>query len=203
MAPGELFAALSDSESAEEAIAVLRREGGLDEWFEESDDLGGLDQFECEVLERAEQDARGLTPEQFLRDLELQAEKLRAIRDKDNGIEFLTIHGAKGRQWPHVIVVGCDEGTLPHARALKVDAEQEARGEGIEAERRLAYVAFTRAEQRLDLHHDHDRPSPFLQEAGLLPGASREARRPPPVPQPPGFAQAKSGLGRLLGRRRR
>ncbi len=203
LAPGELFTLLSDCETAVEAVTLLRHEGGFDEWFEESDDMSGLDQFEAEVLERAEQDAAGLTPREFLEDLEFQAEKLRAIRDKDNGIEFLTIHGAKGRQWPHVIVIGCDEGTMPHARALKVEPEKEARGEGIEGERRLAYVAFTRAEQRLDLHYDRDRPSPFIADAQLLPQASRTARKPPPVPQPPGLAQAKSGLGRLFTRRRR
>lgn len=202
LAPGELFTMVSECESAAEAVFVLRGEGGLDAWFEESDGLGGLDQFECEVLERAEQDAEGLTPEEFLDDLEQQAEKLRAIRDKDSGIEFLTIHGAKGRQWPHVVVVGCDEGTMPHARALKVDPEQEAKGEGIEGERRLAYVAFTRARERLDLHHDRERPSPFLAEAEVLPRTSREARTPPPIPQAPGLAQAKGGLSRLLKRRR-
>jgi superfamily I DNA/RNA helicase len=201
LAPKDLFTLLSDCESAAEAVFTLRGEGGLDAWFEESDSLGGADPFEGEVLERAEQDAKGRTPHQFLSDLEHQAEKLRAIRDKDNGIELLTIHGAKGRQWPHVVVVGCEEGTMPHARALKVEPDKEARGEGIEGERRLAYVAFTRAQQHLDLHYDRERPSPFLKEAGMLPQASRQARTPPPPPKPPGFAQAKSGLGRLLRRR--
>ncbi|HYJ21515.1 MAG TPA: ATP-dependent helicase [Solirubrobacterales bacterium] len=200
LAPGDLFTAVRDCESAAEAVFVLRGEGGLDAWFEESDDLGGLDQFEIEVLERAEQEAAGRTPREFLADLEHQTEKLRAIRDEDHGIEFLTIHGAKGRQWPHVILVGCEEGTMPHAKALKVEPRQEALGEGIEGERRLAYVAFTRAQERLDLHFDRKRPSPFLREAGVQ--TSREARTPPPVPKPPGLARgAKSGLGRLLRRR--
>jgi superfamily I DNA/RNA helicase len=169
LAPGELFAALADCEAAAEAVALLRGEGGLESWFEESDDLGGLDQFEVEVLEQAEQDAAGRTPREYLEDLEYQAEELRATRDKKEGIEFLTIHGAKGRQWPRVIVVGCEEGTMPHAKALKVEPRKEAMGEGIEAERRLAYVAFTRAERQLDLHFDEERPSPFLIDAEILP----------------------------------
>jgi superfamily I DNA/RNA helicase len=201
LAPGELLALVGDCESAAEAVFVLRGEGGLDAWFEESDGLGGLDQFECEVLERAEQEAAGRTPAQFLADLEQQAEKLRAIRDEEGGIELLTIHGAKGRQWKQVIVVGCDEGTMPHAQALKVEPRQEAMGEGVEGERRLAYVAFTRAEEQLDFHYDRERPSPFLEEAGLLPRTSREARTPPPVPKPPGLSSAKGGLGKLLRRR--
>ena len=62
-----------------------------------------------------------------------------------------------------------------------------ARGEGIEAERRLAYVAFTRAGRRPELYHDPGRPSPFLAEAGLVdaPERRRVKRTPPPVPQPP------------------
>ena len=86
-----------------------------------------------------------------------------------------------------VVVFGCDDGTLPHARALAVDAEAQARGEGIEAERRLACVAFTRAGRRLEVYHDPGRPSPFLAEAGLVdaPERRRAKRTPPPVPQPP------------------
>ena len=45
---------------------------------------------------------------------------------------------------------GCDEGQLPHARSLEVSPQERAAGEGIEAERRLAYVAFTRAAARAD-----------------------------------------------------
>jgi DNA helicase-2/ATP-dependent DNA helicase PcrA len=216
LAPGDLFSILHDCEAADEAILILRGEGGLEGWFSDDDGLGGADQFECEVLEQAEQDAAGRTPEQFLLDLEEQARKLQAIRDREHGIEFLTIHGAKGRQWPHVIVVACEEGTMPHAKALQVDPEKERKGEGVEAERRLAYVAFTRAQERLDLHHDKERPSPFLREAELLPRTSRPPRQAPPRPQPlsgrrSGSAQGKEapdgsapskrgGLGGLLRR---
>ncbi|HEY2055644.1 MAG TPA: ATP-dependent helicase [Solirubrobacterales bacterium] len=202
LAPGPLLTEVADSETAREAIVVLRGEGGLDAWFEESDDLGGLDQFEVEVLERAQADAADRTPTEYLADLEQQAAKLRAIRDEEEGIEFLTIHGAKGRQWPLVIVVGCEEGTMPHTKALKVDPTEEARGEGVEGERRLAYVAFTRAKERLDLHFDKTRPSPFLADAGIQPQTSREARTPPPLPRPPGHGKGKKrGLGGLLRRR--
>ena len=52
------------------------------------------------------------------------------MRDEINGIELLTIHGSKGRQWPHVVLVACDEGALPHAQSLAVDTKQLERGEG-------------------------------------------------------------------------
>ena len=63
---------------------------------------------------------------------------------------------------------GCDEGQLPHARSLEVSPQERAAGEGIEAERRLAYVAFTRAQRGLTLHWTTGAASRFLTEAGLL-----------------------------------
>ncbi len=205
LAPGELFEQLAACGDAAAAVALLRGPGGLDDWFDDEDRMGGLDQFECEVLEQAERDAARLTPREYLDDLVRQAAKLKASRDKQDGIELSTIHGAKGRQWPRVIVVACEERALPHARSLEVGAEEAARGEGIEAERRLAYVAFTRAQERLELQYDKERPSRFLREAHLIAptaGAERAARKAPPVPQPAGSREpaAKQRLGRLLRR---
>jgi superfamily I DNA/RNA helicase len=206
LAPGELFTRLAACNDGAAAIVLLRGPGGFDAWFEDEDNLGGLDQFECEVLEQAERDAKKLTPREYLELLERQARALQAIRDKQNGIELSTIHGAKGRQWPQVIVVACEEGALPHPRSLEVSAEEVAHGEGIEAERRLGYVAFTRAQKHLQLHFDKDRPSRFLTEAGLIAAPSRPARPPrvpPPVPQPPGMRDPSArNLAKLLRRGR-
>ena len=167
-------------------MRMLRGLGGLDEWFENEDGMGGLDQFECEALEQAEQNAKGMSPRDYLRELEDQARRLRACRDSKEGIELSTIHGAKGRQWPHVIVVACEEKMLPHKRSLEgVSDEDRARGEGLEAERRLGYVAFTRAQECLEIHYDAEHPSVFLYESGIIkPPAksSRSPRKPPPVP---------------------
>jgi superfamily I DNA/RNA helicase len=102
--------------------------------------MGGLDQFECEALEQAEQNAKGMSPRDYLQELEDQARRLQACRDSKEGIELSTIHGTKGRQWPHVIVLACEEKMLPHKRSLEdVSDEDRARGEGLEAERRLCY----------------------------------------------------------------
>jgi UvrD-like helicase C-terminal domain len=88
----------------------------------------------------------------------------------------------------------CEEGVLPHARSARVEPSQEARGEGIEAERRLAYVAFTRAQERLDLHYDRAHPSHFLAEAGVLPRTTRPARIPPELLSAPKPASLWSRL---------
>ena len=64
--------------------------------------------------------------------------------DEREQVQLLTIHGSKGLEWPIVFVAGLEEGTLPHERSLGTP-------EGIEEERRLCYVAMTRAGERLHL----------------------------------------------------
>jgi len=83
--------------------------------------------------------------------------------DRDQA-QLLTIHAAKGLEWPVVFVGGLEEGTLPHERSLIDPA-------GIEEERRLCYVALTRAAERLYLSWASGRargretkPSRFLGE---------------------------------------
>jgi len=66
------------------------------------------------------------------------------ISEEASEIMLLTIHGAKGLEWPVVIVAGCNEGILPSNQSLGNE-------ELIEAERRLMYVAMTRAEDHLIL----------------------------------------------------
>jgi superfamily I DNA/RNA helicase len=86
-----------------------------------------------------------------------------------DGIELTTIHRAKGRQWPGVHLFGCEENQLPHRRALEVGQGERDAGEGLEAERRLAYVAFTRAQKTLAVHPIESAVSRFLSEAGVEP----------------------------------
>jgi DNA helicase-2/ATP-dependent DNA helicase PcrA len=80
--------------------------------------------------------------------------------DVENAVTLSTIHAAKGLEWPAVFLVACEEGALPHARA-----------ESLPEERRLAYVALTRARDRLVLTRAEERlrqpqkPSRFLAEA--------------------------------------
>lgn len=90
-------------------------------------------------------------------------------------VQLLTVHAAKGLEWPIVFVVGLEEGMLPHERSL-------ATPEGIEEERRLCYVAVTRAGERLYLSWAAGRtrgqklkPSRFLQEIEAY-GKERQAQ---------------------------
>ena len=87
--------------------------------------------------------------------------------DAENHIVLMTLHSAKGLEYPVVFLVGCEEGIFPHNRALLDPAE-------LEEERRLAYVGLTRARERLLVSHAWQRmlfgqsqynpPSRFLAE---------------------------------------
>ena len=69
--------------------------------------------------------------------------------DEQAQVSLLTIHNAKGLEFPIVFLAGMEEGLFPHIRSIKVDEGSPI--EKMEEERRLCYVAMTRAEKRLYL----------------------------------------------------
>ena len=87
--------------------------------------------------------------------------------DGDNRVMLMTLHAAKGLEFPLVFLAGCEEGIFPHSRSL-ADPEE------MEEERRLAYVGITRARELLHVSHAESRslygntqynpPSRFLEE---------------------------------------
>ena len=72
------------------------------------------------------------------------------------------MHTTKGLEFDHVAVLGMDDGGFPSERTLSEAADRQR---ALEEERRLAYVAWTRARRSLLLLYDPAAPSVFLQEA--------------------------------------
>src|SRR5699024_11131794 len=110
-------------------------------------------------------DARGSLDE-FLEDIALVTDLDRETADEDR-ISLMTIHLAKGLEFPYVYIVGLEEDLFPSAMSMNTRSE-------LEEERRLFYVALTRAEQRAYLTYTQSRyrwgklidaePSRFIDE---------------------------------------
>ena len=80
----------------------------------------------------------------------------------DAPLSLATAHGTKGLEFDHVAVIGMDAGRFPSRRSV-TDTEDPTRA--LEEERRLAYVAWTRARRSLTLVYDPLTPSQFMLEA--------------------------------------
>jgi len=101
----------------------------------------------------------------FLQEISLYSDQ-DAIRGEQSLVTLMTLHNAKGLEFRAVFMIGMEEGIFPHARSIE---EQ-----GLEEERRLAYVGMTRAQERLVLTHasarslwgsrSYNLPSRFIDE---------------------------------------
>ena len=113
----------------------------------------------------------------------------------EDGVQLMTLHSAKGLEFPQVFLAGMEEGLFPNARSV----EEEGR---LEEERRLAYVGITRARQKLVLSYAESRrlhgqdmygiPSRFLRE---IPGALLHEVRPKVQVSRPAFTASPRRLG--------
>ena len=141
------------------------KEEGTDEAFSKIENIDEL----VNVMMGLEQGEESVLLETFLDKVSLVTD-VDLYEDKGNRISLMTLHCAKGLEFPMVFIVGVEEGLLPHYR----------RGEEIEdmeEERRLFYVGMTRAKQRLFLSRAEERstfgvgranlPSRFLDELPL------------------------------------
>ncbi|HEY5976812.1 MAG TPA: UvrD-helicase domain-containing protein [Solirubrobacterales bacterium] len=103
--------------------------------------------------------------EEFLQQISLYTEQ-DGLREEESLVTLMTLHNAKGLEYDTVFIVGCEEGSFPHMRALEEGGEEE--------ERRLCYVGITRARQRLYMtwarerrlfgRAEHNLPSRFVDE---------------------------------------
>jgi DNA helicase-2/ATP-dependent DNA helicase PcrA len=119
-----------------ELIQFILDETGFVEWlrgtFEGTRRLGSIRQLREEAADFNELTAF----------LGYAGQRSDGFLDSNNGVQLSTIHAAKGLEFDAVFVIGLEEGTLPHGRALKTSRDPGG-------ERRLCYVAMTRARDRL------------------------------------------------------
>ncbi len=100
--------------------------------------IAGAAEFD---LEREREGESELSPlEEYLQQVSLYTEQ-DGLRADESLVTLMTLHNAKGLEYDTVFIVGCEEGSFPHMRALEEGGEEE--------ERRLCYVGITRARRRL------------------------------------------------------
>jgi DNA helicase-2/ATP-dependent DNA helicase PcrA len=176
-----LMATASDADVATILEAVLDRSGYLEALEAErtieaegrTENLQELVGVAREFQETADDPSLS----HFLQDISLYSDQ-DAIRGEESLVTLMTLHNAKGLEFRAVYLLGMEEGIFPHSRSIE---EQ-----GVEEERRLAYVGMTRAREHLTLMHASSRslwgsrgynlPSRFLDE--LPSSVERERLRP-------------------------
>ncbi len=164
------------------------------------------------------QELSGVAAELIARDpdagLDQFLEQVSLIGEQDNydeeesSVTLMTLHIAKGLEFPVVFIVGLEDGIFPHYRSMTDSAE-------LEEERRLLYVGITRAQKRLYLCHawgrtlfgqtNYNPPSRFLQRAagepaGRAGGGRRIRSRPTGCPRPVPRRKSSQNRGGVLRR---
>lgn len=157
------------SEFVEEMIKAFNIRGAYNPKDEEDmNRLLNIEQFVSSVKE-----FEALNPEatlsEFLENITLSSENDEI--GQDGAVTIATVHAVKGLEFKVVFIVGLEEGLFPISRAMNSNAE-------LEEERRLMYVAITRAEERLFMTHcskrymyresQYQTPSRFCRELGIL-----------------------------------
>jgi ATP-dependent DNA helicase UvrD/PcrA len=161
-------------ENLQELVGVARE-------FDAGEDAGGLDAFLQQIALVADADTR---------------------RDDEGLVTLMTLHNAKGLEYPIVFMIGCEEGVFPHSRSLDEGT--------LEEERRLCYVGITRAMRDLYMTYARRRavfgaqsyglPSRFLSEippdltdrAGTLQAIGAVAAAENPRPRAMSWSSARS-----------
>ena len=153
-----------------ECVERICTESGYEKYIRELGDMDrfeNLSEFKRIASEYENNFGEQVSLKEFINQISLQSE--------DDGeeacdmVKLMTIHAAKGLEFPYVFIIGFSEGIFPSAKTI-----EERKKMGLEEERRLCYVAITRAEKRLFLldsegytqNGKQKLPSRFLKEIG-------------------------------------
>lgn len=144
-------------------LAELQSKAANDPEFQ--DDINNLQELVNVAEEFVPEEEDNLLGE-FLQQVALVSD-LDSMQDEANNVTMMTLHAAKGLEFPTVFIAGMDEGIFPSQRTLQVPSE-------VEEERRLMYVGITRAEEKLYLvsakrrqtwgEYRYYNPSRFIEE---------------------------------------
>lgn len=144
-------------------LAELQSKAATDPEFQ--DDINNLQELVNVAEEFVPEEENNVLGE-FLQQVALVSD-LDSMEEESNNVTMMTLHAAKGLEFPTVFIAGMDEGIFPSQRTLQVPSE-------VEEERRLMYVGITRAEEKLYLvsakrrqtwgEYKYYNPSRFIEE---------------------------------------
>ncbi len=145
----------------------IKKELSSSKLLEDEIRLENLNEFKG-VTKSYEEEQGSATLEDFLDEISLVSD-LAEHQDGSNRVSLMTVHSVKGLEYDYVFIVGMEEGIFPHYNAIN-DGSQSA----IEEERRLCYVAITRAKKKLYIlaaksrmlfgNTNINKPSRFIEE---------------------------------------
>ncbi len=135
----------------EEAITFIEKEMGLQDYIKKQGNEGNKLERSSDDVRDLKIAARGICQLKVLSNIPIiwwpNTTKQKKAPVNENSIQLMTIHRAKGLEFDAVYIAGAVEGNLPHDYAL--DAWRKGDDKPIEEERRLMYVAMTRARKSL------------------------------------------------------
>ncbi|MBQ8402062.1 MAG: UvrD-helicase domain-containing protein, partial [Clostridia bacterium] len=157
---------------ASEVIGDVLTGSGYEDYIRQNGSMERLDnlaEFKRTAWQKEQEYGEAYTLDLFLQQVTLESD--REDEEEADRVKLMTIHASKGLEFPVCFVTGMTEGIFPSGRTL-----EERKEAGLEEERRLCFVALTRAMQRLyltesegtsdDSTHRAKRPSRFLYDIG-------------------------------------
>ncbi len=137
---------LEEKDISELTRDLLNKSGFMEFYRRDGDNnrLDNIAEFMTALIDYEQTSGEDVELSEYLQELSLYTDA--DIGDDSNRVRLMTIHVAKGLEFPYVFIYGMSEDILPNARSL-----QERKMKALEEERRLAYVAVTRAKKELYL----------------------------------------------------
>lgn len=147
-------------DSVSEAVEAVVEMSGLERMLRSEDEEAGEDRLAnvqelVSAADRYEEEAEEPTLADFLHRISLVSDQ-DAVDESAGCVMLMTLHAAKGLEFPAVFLVGLEQGMLPHERALSARGEHQDEDD-VEEERRLCFVGVTRAREELFLSFADER----------------------------------------------